>query len=137
MSFRSILAPKSLTCRNVSCIDLSVNFIILNVFSKLQQYSILVFCYVLVEIFNSLYRVNDFHVDMSLKPHSQGRVVRNNKRIIHSKVIAIDFFDMSLPFRIRIFTHLQRVGIFCAFCTLLKGFGEVFGTFVTIHARAL
>ena len=100
MNFKSIQAPKNLTCRNVSCIDVSVNFIILSVFFKAQQYSILAFCYVLVEIFNSLYRVNDFQVGMRLKPQRQGRVVRNNKRIIHSKVIAIDFLDKSFTSRI-------------------------------------
>ena len=31
--------------------------------------------------------------------------------------------------------HIQRVGIFCDFCTLLKGFGEVFGTVVSTHVR--
>ena len=66
--------------------------IILRVFSKSQQYSLLAFVNVLVEIFYSLYIVNDFQVDMSLKPQRQCRFVRNHKRIIHSKVIAIELF---------------------------------------------
>ena len=137
MNFKSIEALQSLTCGNVSCIDVSVNFIILSVLSKSQQHLNLAFCYVLVEIFNSLYRVDDFHVDMSLKPQIQGWVVRNNKRIIYSKVIAIDFLGMRFPSRIWTSMHIQTVGIFCDFCTLSKLFGEVFGTFVSIHARAL